>query len=320
MKNRSLNILLALLPLVSTAAFVAGSVPARADDTAQPLPFHTIEGVGGGAITPIAILVNPASGNDGLGKPSFAISYVGLGQKSLSALTATETLFQRVEIGFGADQLGLGTLPSAIRTATESESNPGGIDIGKSSVWLYNYNLRVLAVKETPNVPAIALGVQYKDNTDIKSINSTLGGALSSIGYKDNTGFDYTLTATKVFPLPEKQAIILTAGGRESKAANLGFLGFGNSYKTTFEGNVVYLPAPKWVLAYEFRQKTNPFTGKIADGQGGYLIGNENNWNAFDASYIVSNHATIVVGYGQFGTLANATANNNYWLQLKENL
>jgi hypothetical protein len=276
-------------------------------DTAQPLPFHTIEGYGGGAITPTAYLSNPTPGQEGFGKPSFAISYVNLGQKSLDALTGSETLFGRLELSVGADQLQLGNLPDAILKATK-------VDINQSSVWLYSWNARYLAVKETKDVPAFTVGVQYKKNTTIGSINDSLGGALTGIGLKDTTGVDYTLTASKLFPKVAKHALITTAGLRESKAANLGFLGFGKDYKTSFEGSVIYLPATKWVVAYELREKYSPI------GQIPGLIGKENSWNAFDLSYIVSNHATLVAGYGQFGTLANATANNAYWFQLKENL
>ena len=38
---------------------------------------------------------------------------------------------------------------------------------------------------------------------------------------------------------------------------------FGNTYHTTFEGNIVYMPTDRIVLAYEFRQKADPY-GTIA--------------------------------------------------------
>ena len=47
------------------------------------------------------------------------------------------------------------------------------------------------------------------------------------------------------------------------------------------------------------------------------LIGEENNWHGFDIGYIVSKHTTLVGGFGIFGNLANTTANDAWYLQLK---
>ncbi len=110
--------------------------------------------------------------------------------------------------------------------------------------------------------------------------------------------------------------VIFTAGLRLSEAADLGFLGFGDTYRATFEGNVAWLPWDKVLVAYEFRQNADPY-GKIANGVGGYLIGEENNWNAFDLALIVNKHSTLVAGWALLGNLANAEANNTWFLQYK---
>jgi len=293
----ALSIILIALPLALRS-------PSRASDAAQPLPFQTIEGYGGGAITPLAYLVNPAPVNGVFGEPAYAISVVGLGSKNLDALTVSETLYGRLELSAGADRLGLGDLPSAIRTAT-------GVDIGHSDVWLYNLNARYLLIQESKDIPAVTFGAHFKSNNDIEDINSKLGGALSNIGLVSGNGLDLTLTGTKAFSNVGGHTLIATAGLRDSKAADLGFLGFGDSYKLSFEGSVIYLPAGNVLVAYEIRQKTSPF------GQIPGLIGSEDSWNAFDVSYILNNHATLVAGYGIFGTLANTQANNAWWVQIK---
>ena len=105
-----------------------------------PLPFHTVEGYGGGAITPMAYLVNPGAEGTVWGKPAVAFSSVVLGHKNLQALTITETVFGRLELGYGVDRLGLGTLPDDIEDATT-------VDIGKDEVWLHNFNARYLLLK-----------------------------------------------------------------------------------------------------------------------------------------------------------------------------
>ena len=96
----------------------------------------------------------------------------------------------------------------------------------------------------------------------------------------------------------------------------MGFLGFGDKYHATFEGNLSWLPYDKVLVAYEFRQKTDPY-GTISNGAGGYLIGGEDNWHAFDVSLIPNKHSTIVAGWGIFGNLANAKADNSWFLQYK---
>ena len=289
--------------------------PAVAENTPPskppPLPFHTIEGVGGGAITPMAYLVNPAPNGQPLGLPAVAFDAIGLGEKNLQAFMLTETLFGRVELGYGADRLGLGTLPDAIRSAT-------GIDIKRDEVWLHSFNARLLALPEGSldlPLPALTVGGQFKLNDGINTINNRLGHALNGIGYHRDYGGDFTLTASKMFTQLGGHPLILTAGGRESQAANLGFLGFSNHWNTTFEGNAAFLPTSWLLLAYEFRQKADPYGDKLKP-----LINGEDDWHGFDVAWIINSHATLVGGYGIFGTLANSTANNAWWLQAKYEL
>lgn len=306
-------------------AAISFGVRALAEDASgepeksPPLPFHTIEGVGGGAITPMAYLVNPAPEGKFFGTPAVASSYVGLGRKNLDALTITENLGGRIELGFAADRLGLGTLPYDIN------STLGAPLVNNSDVWLYHFNLRGLVIKENANdlawLPAVTVGADLKHNADIDSINDKLGGALGTIGYAHDTSVDFTLTATKMLPKAFfGRPLIVSAGLRESEGANLGFLGFSDDYAASFEGNIAILPFDKWLFAYEFRQKTSPY-GTI--GPGGtidvpnLLVGGENNWNGFDVAYIASKHTTLVAGAGIFGNLANTNANNAWWLQLK---
>lgn len=261
----------------------------------------------------MAYLVNPAPEGEIFGKPSVAFDIIGLGEKNLNTFMITENFLGRVEFGFAADDLSLGSLPGAIQRNTT-------VDIGRSDVWLYNFSVRGLLVKENNNdnhwIPAVTLGAIFKTNEGIRSINQKLGGALETIGYGRENGTDFTLTATKTLPTAFLgKPLILTGGLRESQAADIGFLGFSNTYHASFEGSVAVLPFDKWLFAYEFRQKSSPYDTITLNNE--TIIGTENNWNAFDAAYIVSNHTTVVAGYGVFGNLANADANSNWWLQLK---
>jgi len=276
-----------------------------------PLPFHDIEGFGGGAITPIAYLVNPPLGGDILGLPSVAASYVNLGSKNLEAFTLTENVAGRIELGFGADRLDLGNLPRAIASATS-------VDVHASDLWLYNFNVRALVIPENSFdakwVPAVTVGAHYKYNDGIADINNRLGGALGSIGYRTDDGVDFTATATKAFPNVFGRPLIVSVSGRGTEAAQLGFLGFGHVYKANVEANVVYLPFDWLVVAYEYRAKQDPY--KVIPG----LINKEGDWHAFDVSWLINSHTDLTGGIGYFGVLANTRADAAFWVQLKYEL
>jgi hypothetical protein len=109
--------------------------------------------------------------------------------------------------------------------------------------------------------------------------------------------------------------LILTAGLRESEGANTGFLGFSNSYQTSFEGSVAILPFDRLLLAYEFRQKSSPYGTIVLNNE--TIIGGENNWHAFDVGFIINKHATFVAGAGILGNLANTYADGAWFMQLK---
>lgn len=303
--------------LFAIAVFAALSVSVRAvaqdEQKGPPLPFITIEGVGGGAITPMAYLTNPAPEGSIFGKPSVAFDYIGLGSKNMDALLITENVWDRIELGFAADRLGLGTLPGAIERNT-------GTDIGRSDVWLYNFSARGLIIKENANdnylLPAVTVGAVFKTNDGIRDINRRLNGALNDIGYARESGVDFTMTATKTLPTAFfGKPLIATIGLRESQAANCGFLGFGTQYRTTFEGSVAVLPFERWLFGYEFRQKSSPYGEIIMNNE--TLVGGEDNWHAFDAAYIINKRTTLCAGAGVFGNLANCEANSSWFMQLK---
>ena len=95
------------LIVLAAAALAACTTPAHAGG---PLPCHGIEGATGGAITPMAYMANPEPKCATFKKPVVAMSYVNLNDKSLVALSITEMVGDRIEIGYAADRLGLGKL------------------------------------------------------------------------------------------------------------------------------------------------------------------------------------------------------------------
>jgi len=244
------------LPLAAQAGTDAaiGETPIINTEKAPPLPVHTIEGVGGLVITPIAYLVNPGPTGTNVGLPSVSTSYINIGRKNLEAAALTETLFGRVKLGYSIDRFENGTLPDDVRKAT-TISIP-------DSVVLHNFNARVLALPENSfdlPLPALTLGATGKYNEGISTVNKDSLNVLNAIGYKSNNGVDFTLTSTKAFSQVFGRPLIATAGLRWSEAEHLGFVGFSNKYHTTFESSVAYSILDELWLAVEFRGNANAY-------------------------------------------------------------
>jgi len=275
-----------------------------------PLPFHCIEGYSGGAITPMAYLCNYCNcgcGGKHMTWPSVSYSYMNISTKHLHTFAVTQTFWNRIELGYAMNQLWLGSLYDDIRKM--------GLNPVREDVIMHNFNVRGKLLEENSfglPLPAVAAGVHFKYNYGLEDINRRVHNAFDMIGYDKNYGVDYTLTATKMFPtLAFGRPVILTGGLRFSKASQLGLMGFGDTYRPSFEGSVVCLPTDWLVLGYEFRQKRNPY-GKIPG-----LIGDEDNWHALSVSLIANKHLTISALAGLCGNVANANADTTWGLQVK---
>ena len=282
----------------------------RADCKGVPLPFHSIEGYSGGAITPLAYLCNYCNcGCNGkhLTPPTVSYSFMNISTKRLHTFAVTQSFYNRIEVGYALNQLHLGSL--------YDDNRKLGLKPERRDVLLHHFNVRAKILEENSfglPLPAISAGVHFKYNSGIDQINNRVGKAFSAIGYDKNYGVDYTLTATKMFPkLACGRPLIVTAGVRFSKASQLGLMGFGKSCRASLEGSVVCLPTDWLVLGYEFRQKHNPY------GQIPGLVGDEDNWQALSASVVVNKHLTILGVAGLCGNIANANADTTWGLQLK---
>lgn len=271
-------------------------------------PFQTIEGVGGYAITPMAYLSNPGVKGTTRSLPSVSFTYVQAGSKSLQTLAITETFYQRIELGYAVSRFYMGSLPHVIRRDM-------GMDIDRNDVYLHNFNIRAMLVEEDSHdlaLPAITAGVHFKYNDGIRSIDDRMGGALGAIGFERSNGVDFVITASKTFPdVLFGKTLIASVGLRNSQASQLGYLGFSDDWSTTLEANVVCLVRDSLVLGYEFRQKGDPY------GQIPGVIGDEDDWHAISAGWIVNEHLSILAGWGYLGTLANSEDTNTVILEVK---
>ncbi len=272
-----------------------------------PLPVHTIEGGGGGAITPIAYLVDGGVEEGNFSIPSFSSTYLSLEDKNLKTTSVTSTLLRRLEIGYSFGSLDLGTLTGDLQAAT-------GVDIG-DHLNMHTFSARGQLITENQFngfTPSVVVGLQYKHNDRIDSINNRLGGALSSIGYDKNDGIDISVTATKMFPSVFGNPLIATVGVRASEASWNGYLGFTDKYRVSAEANLVYLLPHNLFIAYEYRGMPDAYN-EIAG-----LVNNETDWHAMDIGWIVNDHMTLVGFYGVLGNLVNeSSVNTAMAVQLK---
>ncbi|MHC5035437.1 MAG: DUF3034 family protein [Planctomycetota bacterium] len=288
----------AVLMLGASGAFAAEEAEAEAAPAAKPppLPLHTIEGVGGLVLTPTALLVNPGPPGTVIGKPAVSLQFGMVGDKDLEAAAITWTLWQRVELGYAFNRLGLDDFENDLQKLIP------GADVGTHDVQLHHFNVRVNLIQEGQGghdwVPAITAGAHYKYNADIDDMDSRLGGALTGIGLDDNDGVDFTLTATKIVKLL-KRPTILSVGARATEAAQFGFLGFTNDYDLTFEGSAVMLVTDRLAVGAEYRQKPDEL-GRIPG-----VIGGEDDWWDVHAAYIVNDHMNIYATVGHAGTVLN---------------
>ena len=300
-------LLVAAAPVGRLAAQDTNAAAAKAEKP-PPLPLHQIEGNGGIFATLSAYLVNPPRDGELLGRPSVGFAFVDIGQgRNLEAFTITETLWKRLELGYGYDRLDIGDLPQAVEEAT-------GIRLHDREVGLHNFNARLQLLKEGEFdqkwVPALTFGTHYKYNDTYNSINSDLINTLHNIGVVRNNGVDFTLYASKLLTfLP--RPVLVELGGRATEGAHLGLLGFTDKYSFNFEANVVVFVTGSFALAAEYKQKPNDYTAIPG------LIKPEDDWWTIDAAYVVNRHLTLAAGYGHFGGVLNHDANGVWGITTK---
>jgi len=270
-------------------------------------PSSTIEGYGGGHITPTAYLSELSHIQAPASMPSLSFQFYKFGSRDVESLSISDTFFGRIELSYNLSRLGLGSLDKDIRDQT-------GRDIARNDVYLHTFNLRGMLVPENyfKCSPAITAGIHFKYNDTIQTIDRRSGNLLNNMGLERSNGIDYTLTLSKTFKDPLFHRSTSVSGGlRFSQAAQLGYLGFGDAYRLTCEGNIFYNPVDNLWLGYEIRQKKSPYRGNSR------LIGDEDWWHAFSIRYRLGTNLSISAMYGLFGHFANSNDDNAWGIQLK---
>ncbi len=307
----NLNIRILNIPatiIISFLFFACSQKIFAASPGSLPLPIHAAEGVGGLWLTHSAYFVNPPVAGKIMGKPSMGAMYVNLGhEKYIDLFSMTQTIGNRVELGYSCIRAHLGDLPQKIEQAT-------GIDIRDHNAILHNFNGRFAILQEghfgLSWIPAMTIGVHYKYNSEINNINDDLGGALETIHLKDNDGWDFTIYTSKTITCLPK-IVFISLGARSTKGAQIGLIGFTDKRRIVAEGHVGIFLSKNFIAAVEYREKPDQFD----DAPG--LFKGEDDWWALSVGYIINNNMTIGGGWGHFGDLLNHKANSSWGVAVK---
>ena len=255
---------------LATLAFTAALGAALA--TTAQAAVTQLEGQAGGGIVPWALLSS--------GTPTVSLTWVGTGDYTLSSSALQFSLFDRVELSYA-------------RQTFDTE----GVGLGKINVDVFGAKVKVLDMNDDWWRPTVAVGLQYKQTDLDKAILDSWGS--------DDTGVDFYLAATKVWPLFKKNLLFdLTLRG--TKANQIGILGFGSSahdsYKPELEASVGYFLNENTVLGVEYRAKPDNRPAGLK----------EDDWYDVFVAYFPSKNLSIVAAYAGLGDIAHeANASDN---------
>jgi len=284
------------------------------DLEATPLPLQTIEGYGGTSIAPMAYLLNPGKPGEVCGRPVFSYSFTKAGVKDLHVFAAAMTFFGRLELSYAANRAGFDDLNADIVRATR-----GFRRLGRDHVWLHHINLRGLLVEENSHnlpLPAVTGGVHFKINQGIHEIDDDLGAksgfGLRRLGFERASGVDFTLTGSKTFPtLLGGRPLIATAGLRWSQASQIGWEGFGDPYRLSWEGSLVCLPRDDLAVGYEYRMRRTAFRRSRGLNRG------EDDWHLLFIAWAIDPHLKIIGRWMYAGDLVNAEESCVWGIQVQ---
>jgi hypothetical protein len=237
--------------------------------------------------------VTTIEGASGGGLASFA-TIAGRQMAGGAGLSAHGTLIELPDFGwrsFGAS-LGLGDRLELSYARIDFDTRAVGAALGLGQGYTFSQDVFAAKLRLAGDLvygpawlPAIAAGVQAK--------RSPNGAVLAALGAADDSGTDYTLTATKLLL---GQSLLVNAGLRYTKANEAGLLGFGSvagaGYTLQFEGSLGYQLSRRAVIGAEYRTKPDNL------GLG------EDDWMDLFAAYALTRNITVTAAYVDLGSIA----------------
>lgn len=252
-----------------------------------------VEGGGGGGIATWALI----SGYGTRGGLSANVHYtaVPLPDYALQTSGVTLGLLDRVELSYAwqeFDTQDVGTL----------------LGLGKGFAFhqnVFGAKLKVVgdAIYDQDSwLPEISIGLQHKEN-DRAAIIAVVGG-------RNSVGTDYYISASKLFLA---ESLLINTTIRETKANQLGILGFGgdkhNDYSSQFEGSAAYLINRQLAVGVELRTKPSNLS-----------IAHETEAWDFFAAYFFNKNLSLTVAYADLGNIVIRNNQKGAYLSLQAGL
>ncbi|MET0370311.1 MAG: DUF3034 family protein [Sphingobium sp.] len=247
----------------------------------------SLEGASGGGLTPWAVI----AGNE---------TADGIGISAHGTLVEVENYdYQSAGIAIGfRDRVELSYAHQDFNTNEIGAALGIGADYAFSQDVL-GAKVRLAGDLVYDRLPAIAVGIQYKNNNNAAIVRA--------VGAKSDEGVDYYASVSRLFL---SHSILLSATARLTKANQLGILGFGgdrnDDYSLHFEGSAAWQLSPSLAIGGEFRSKP--------DNLG---IAREDDWFDLFAAYAVNRHMTATVAYADLGSIATVKGQRGVFLSLQ---
>jgi hypothetical protein len=252
-----------------------------------------VEGTGGGGLANWALITGYGT-RDGIGA-NIHYTAVPLPDYSLQSAGIAVGLFDRLELSYAWQEFNTQDVGTAL-------------GLGRGFTFhqnIFGAKLKLVgdAVYDQDSwLPQISVGLQHKEN-DRAAIIAAVGG-------KGSVGTDYYIAASKLFLA---QSLLVNATLRETKANQLGILGFGgdkhNAYSTQFEGSVAYLISRRFAVGAELRTKPSNL-GVAHEGAA---------WDLF-AAYFFNKNLSLTAAYADLGNLVIKNGQQGAYLSLQAGL
>jgi hypothetical protein len=235
-----------------------------------------LEGSAGGGLTPWALIAGLGTDRE-IGASAFCTQVKPSGFK-LDSCGVAVGLYNRVEISVARQTFNLGaTVPgqNIDQTIVGGKVRLFGDAVLDQDTWL----------------PQVALGVQYKHNSDFDFVPRLLGA-------KHADGADGYLAVTKVWlDGPFGRSWLADVTLRESNANQMGILGFGGpdgNYHLLGEGSLGMFLCDNLIIGVEYREKPNNLASY-----------REDDFKDVFLAFVPVKYFSVTVGYADLGNIAN---------------
>lgn len=245
--------------------------------------FSSVEGAGGGGLTPWALITGYGS-RDGWGANTY-VTGIALRDFQFTSAGVGIGILDRFELSFSRQML---------------DATDGALDGISVSQDVIGAKLRIFGdavYAQDSWVPQVAIGAQAKRNRGIRDaarIGSPDLVSVTQLGARDEDDVDYYASATKIWLA---QGLLVNATLRYTSANQFGLLGFGgdrnDDASIRAEGTIAHLLQRKVAVGVEYRAR-------------GRNLGSDDESAAWDAfiAWTPNRHVSIVAAYANIGSVA----------------